>query len=101
LPLKPLDWAVDSNTKRVIDWHNQKSEARISPIEMRRKREGVATRADLVLALQFIESGMAVVGLTERFEESVKLIAFALTGKLVDSKSIVDKHTHNMVCTSD
>jgi hypothetical protein len=98
LPLKHLDWAFDG--KKIIDWHKQNRDTRISPIEMRRKREGAATRADLVLALEFIESGMAVVGLTERFEESVKLIAFALTGQNVDSKDIVDKHTHNLAASS-
>ncbi|EGB09318.1 hypothetical protein AURANDRAFT_71427 [Aureococcus anophagefferens] len=70
-------------------------ELRINPLETRRGREGAANAADLQFIIEHLEEWFAVIGITERFEESMALFSFALTGKLMPQRTAGSVHTHN------
>jgi hypothetical protein len=57
-------------------WRARDPETRVNPIETRRLREGAATAADLQFVVEMLEEWLAVVGITERFEESVQLFSY-------------------------
>ena len=104
LPLRAIDWrpvldieeakiaAMEVSTdvdavgellsfsRPVKSWNKRDVERRISPIEARRLREGPATEADFVEVARALIEGLAVVGITERFEESLEMTTFALGG---------------------
>ena len=104
LPLRAIDWrpvldieeakiaAMEVSTdvdavgellsfsRPVKSWNKRDVERRISPIEARRLREGPATEADFVEVARALIEGLAVVGITERFEESLEITTFALGG---------------------
>lgn len=61
---------------------------------MRRARQGAATEADLSLALDALENSIAVIGLTERYVESILLFAHAFAHK-APPRSLLATHTHD------
>jgi len=77
-----------------VPWRQRDRETRINPIENRRVREGPANVADLRFVEEHLEEWFAVIGITERFEESMMLFAFALAGKSIP-KNMAAVHTHN------
>ena len=61
-------------------WHARDPETRVPPIEVRRRRLGPPGAADLAAAKALLARRFAVVGLTERFDESMRAFAEALAG---------------------
>ena len=61
-------------------WHARDPETRVSPIEVRRRRLGPPGAADLAAAKALLARRFAVVGLTERFDESMRAFAEVLAG---------------------
>ena len=76
LQLVPEDW-YQMSTNYYVPWRQRDRETRINPIENRRVREGPANVADLRFVEEHLEEWFAVIGITERFEESMMLFAFA------------------------
>ena len=99
LRLAPEDWH-HSNSDTYVPWRRRNRETRINPLETRRGREGSANAADLQFVVEHLEEWFAVVGITERFEESMSLFAFALTGKLIPRSLAGSVHTHNQNTTT-
>jgi len=93
LQLVPEDW-YQMSTNYYVPWRQRDRETRINPIENRRVREGPANVADLRFVEEHLEEWFAVIGITERFEESMMLFAFALAGKSIP-KNMAAVHTHN------
>jgi hypothetical protein len=94
LRLTSEDWH-HADTKIYIPWRQRNRELRINPLETRRGREGAANAADLQFIIEHLEEWFAVIGITERFEESMALFSFALTGKLMPQRTAGSVHTHN------
>jgi bifunctional ADP-heptose synthase (sugar kinase/adenylyltransferase) len=61
-------------------WHARDPETRVPPIEVRRRRLGPPGAADLAAAKALLARRFAVVGLTERFDESMRAFAEVLAG---------------------
>ena len=61
-------------------WHARDPETRVSPIEVRQRRLGPPGAADLAAAKALLARRFAVVGLTERFDESMRAFAEVLAG---------------------
>ena len=61
-------------------WHARDARRRVSPIEARRHREGPSNRADLAAAKRLLATRF-VVGLTSRFEESLRRFAHVFAGR--------------------
>jgi hypothetical protein len=99
LRLAPEDWH-HSNAETYVPWRQRNRETRVNPLETRRGREGVANAADLQFVVEHLEEWFAVIGITERFEESMSLFAFALTGKLIPRSLAGSVHTHNQNTTT-
>lgn len=91
--LSPLDWAVREDDED--DWHRRDRDKKINPIETRRLREGPANAANLALALANLDNWFAIVGITERYSESLALFSYALTGTVMPSRVAMSVHTHN------
>jgi len=94
LQLVPEDW-YQISTNYYVPWRQRDRETRINPIENRRVREGPANIADLRFVEEHLEDWFAVIGITERFEESMMLFAFALTGESIPKNMVGSVHTHN------
>lgn len=94
LQLVPEDW-YQISTNYYVPWRQRDRETRINPIENRRVREGPANIADLRFVKEHLEDWFAVIGITERFEESMMLFAFALTGESIPKNMVGSVHTHN------
>ena len=60
------------------DWHNRDPNLRVNPIEVRRRRQGPANRADLEAAKFVLEQQYVVVGFTDTYNESVREMALIL-----------------------
>jgi len=104
LGLSDLDWADVSNNavgEAFVPWHDRDASRRINPIETRRLREGAANAADLQLVLSHLEDWIAVIGITERFEESMALFSLALAGKPMPKHRAASVHTHNANTSTD
>lgn len=100
--LSDVDWAdraASSSSRPFTEWHSRNSDSRINPIETRRAREGPANVAHLDLALANLDQWFAVIGLTERYDESLALFSYALTGTVlsrhVASSVWTHKQTHD------
>lgn len=52
----------------------------VSPIGKRQRLNGYATRNDLLVVLHNLERWFAVVGISERYFDSLELFSYALTG---------------------
>ena len=90
LQLVPEDW-YQMSTNYYVPWRQRDRETRINPIENRRVREGPANVADLRFVEEHLEEWFAVIGITERFEESMMLFAFALAGKSIPKNMLAKK----------
>ncbi|KAJ8605306.1 hypothetical protein CTAYLR_002330 [Chrysophaeum taylorii] len=94
LRLTPLDWGERGS------WRKQNPETRVNPIETRRRRDGPARHADLDLALANLDNWFAVVGLTKRYDDSLALFSYVLTGQVIPRSLVRSVHTHNQHSTN-
>ena len=78
--------AADDRVRIDVPWRARDTATRVNPIETRRARQGPATRADLYVALSELRRRFAVIGLTERYDESLQMFAWALTGETLPPK---------------
>ena len=92
------DWRPLEETSKnssYASWHRRDFESRVNPLETRRRREGPANAADLAVALANLDKWFAVVGLTERYDESMALFSWVLTGRATSAAEAKAVHTHN------
>ena len=61
---------AEERVEQCTSFIDPEASRRVGPIEARRRREGDSNGADLRAAKRRLENAFAVVGLTERFEES-------------------------------
>ena len=94
LRLTPEDWH-HVNAETYVPWRQRDRDTRVNPLETRRGREGSANAADLQFVVEHLEEWFAVIGITERFEESMALFALALTGTPMPKSTVGSVHTHN------
>lgn len=78
-------------------WHDRDKGVRVTPMEARRARQGDSNLADLEVAKFMLANHFAVVGLTERFEESAQRVAHVLAGRELPESVLRDPslHAHN------
>ena len=86
-----------------VAWHDRPKGTRITPMEARRARQGDPNTSDLLTAKFMLSHHFSVVGLTERFDESVERMAKVLGGEelpltLLDDPKI---HAHDATTIAD
>ena len=87
--------AAEAQFQYHYEWRFR-TEERVNPIETRRLRQGPATEADLRALLQNIRDRVTVIGITERFTDSLRLFVWALAGeRLDDSDPMLRAHAHD------
>ena len=87
--------AAEAQFQYHYEWRFR-TEERVNPIETRRLRQGPATEADLRALLQNIRDRVTVIGITERFTDSLRLFVWALAGeRLDDADPMLRAHAHD------
>lgn len=71
----------------------------MSHVQARRLRQGAATSSDLQQVIGSLETAVAVVGLTERYDESIVLFAHAFA-HTQPPNSVRSTHTHDSTVSS-
>merc|ERR1712061_134867 len=74
------------------DWDQRPFDKKVSPLEVRRARNGPVTKTELKLVLEIIETMFFVIGITEHLAQSLALIALAVAGKAIELTQILERH---------